>query len=49
MFSLTISYGGMIEITSAEIPVSAGDANKPYEHKFRTRTSEYPEIFPVLR
>ena len=29
--------------------VSAGDAKQHYEHKFRTRTSKYPEVFPVLR
>src|SRR5580698_8723148 len=27
--------------------VSAGDARQQYEHKFRRRTSEYPEIFSV--
>jgi hypothetical protein len=48
MFFLIISYGGMIKKNRRGFG-SAGDATHKYEHKFRTRTSEYSELFPVLR
>jgi hypothetical protein len=42
-FSLTIPTGGMVQRDCREFP----SLQENYEHRIRTRTSEYLEFFPV--